>query len=307
MILLSSLFLVSGILAENYESFEDIVDIPDDFLLDEDENDEILRKIEEKANAEDIRHENMHAQEVADRHQEIFSDDVPRFVVKSDPCSKVHCGAGRVCESKNGDAKCVCIQECPSEVDPRRKVCTNLNETWDSDCEVHRQRCLCQTNSHKCRVPDHHHIHIEYYGECREIPTCTEDEMLDFPRRMREWLFNVMNDLAGRQELSPYYIEMSHEAETNLTRRWVNAAIWKFCDLDKGHDRSVSRHELFPIRAPLLSLEHCISPFLEGCDSNNDHRITLLEWGKCLELDESELEERCEDINSTNDATGNEI
>lgn len=50
--------------------------------------------------------------------------------------------------------------------------------------------------------------------------------------------------------------------------------------------RSISRHELFPIRAPLMSLEHCIAPFLDGCDINNDHRISLSEWTKCLEIDE---------------------
>lgn len=56
--------------------------------------------------------------------------------------------------------------------------------------------------------------------------------MSDFPRRMRDWLFNIMMDLADRQELSSYYLEMEKEAESNLTRRWVNAAIWKWCDLD---------------------------------------------------------------------------
>jgi hypothetical protein len=50
--------------------------------------------------------------------------------------------------------------------------------------------------------------------------------------------------------------------------------------------RFVSRHELFPIRAPLMYLEHCIGPFLNSCDKDDDHRITLIEWGKCLELDE---------------------
>lgn len=50
--------------------------------------------------------------------------------------------------------------------------------------------------------------------------------------------------------------------------------------------RFVSRHELFPIRAPLLSLEHCIAPFLDKCDEDDDHRITLAEWGQCLQLDE---------------------
>jgi hypothetical protein len=48
----------------------------------------------------------------------------------------------------------------------------------------------------------------------------------------------------------------------------------------------VSRHELFPIRAPLMALEHCIAPFLDSCDVDDDHRITLKEWGKCLEIEE---------------------
>ena len=50
--------------------------------------------------------------------------------------------------------------------------------------------------------------------------------------------------------------------------------------------RVVSRHELFPLRAPLLTLEQCISPFLDSCDPNDDHNITLTEWGSCLQLDQ---------------------
>lgn len=111
--------------------------------------------------------------------------------------------------------------------------------------------------------------------------------MADFPRRMRDWLFNVMSDLAQNDEFPSKYKTLQSEAETNLTRRWANAAIWKWCDLDgHPHDRSVSLHELFPIKAPLLALEHCIAPFLESCDPDDNHRITLQEWGKCLQLDE---------------------
>lgn len=192
----------------------------------------------------------------------------------------------------------------------RSQVCTNKNETWNSDCEVYRQRCFCDAkDDERCTNPELKHIHIDYYGECKEMPvsnwefqclgtklinqsllpfqTCSEDEMSDFPRRMRDWLFNVMRDLAERNELAEHYLNMQQEAETNMTRRWANAAVWKWCDLDgHPHDRSVSRHELFPIRAPLMSLEHCIAPFLESCDPNDDHRISLSEWGKCLGLDE---------------------
>lgn len=39
-----------------------------------------------------------------------------------------------------------------------------------------------------------------------------------------------------------------------------------------------------------------ISPFLESCDSDSDHRITMKEWGKCLGLEDGDLEDRCEEI-----------
>lgn len=57
---------------------------------------------------------------------------------------------------------------------------------------------------------------------------CGEGEMADFPRRMRDWLFNVMRDLADRNELPSHYLKMEREAETNMTKRWTNAAVWKW-------------------------------------------------------------------------------
>ncbi|XP_018313097.1 SPARC [Mycetomoellerius zeteki] len=219
-----------------------------------------------------------------------------------DPCMDKHCGAGRVCKStEEGTAECVCVELCNQEVDPRRKVCTNYNETLGSDCEVYQARCFCDTGDARCRGPDYQHVHIVYYGECRQMPMCKEEDMADFPRRMRDWLFNIMRDLADRQELSSHYLKMQREAETNHTLRWSNAAIWKWCDLDgHPHDRTVSRHELFPIKAPLMALEHCIAPFLDSCDINNDHKITLVEWGKCLQLDEDDIEEKCDELAEAN-------
>ncbi|KAF9405926.1 hypothetical protein HW555_013522 [Spodoptera exigua] len=234
----------------------------------------------------------------ASSREGIGSDNEVNVLDGKYPCLRVHCSAGRVCEiDEHGDAVCNCIKECPYETDSRRKVCTNHNETWTSDCEVYQQRCLCLDGSELCRGPQYHHVQIEYYGTCREMPECSENEMLDFPRRMRDWLFNIMRDMAERRELTPHYLKMEREAESNLTRRWTNAAIWKWCDLDAhDNDRFVSRHELFPIRAPLMALEHCIAPFLDRCDEDDDHRITLAEWGKCLQLDEYELEDRCDEF-----------
>lgn len=155
-------------------------------------------------------------------------------------------------------------------------------------------RCLCDEEHEQCLKKKYKHAHVDYYGVCREIEPCTPGEMEDFPRRMRDWLFNVMKDLADRNELKSDYYDLEKEAEASIQHKWVNAVIWKFCDLDSHpHDRAVSRHELFPIRAPLLAMEHCIAPFLDSCDANDDHQITLAEWGKCLLLEEEEIQNKC--------------
>lgn len=282
---------------------EDDDALDDSAAEDFDEDDEsLLRHLEAQHVQREFEKEDQLARElaakIANEHYN-FPEDIenaPRLV---DPCKGIRCGAGRICQADGGtDAKCVCIPECPEESDSRRKVCTNLNETWDSACEVHRQRCMCNTGDSRCRGEEVKHVHIDYYGQCRNMPDCSENDLMDFPRRMRDWLFNVMRDLAARNELPEAYMELEHEAENNMTKRWTNAAIWKWCDLD-GHpnDNSVSRHELFPIRAPLMALEHCIAPFLESCDPNNDHRISLQEWGNCLELEEDDLTARCAKIN----------
>ncbi|ETN64086.1 bm-40 precursor [Anopheles darlingi] len=302
-----------------------------DDLFDEefdDDDEELLRRVEQKHVDQELEREqqlahaqsayNMAAeydpynqqQEQEQEEQEEEQGAPNRAPRLTDPCRGVRCGAGRICSVNHDEnkAECICIPECPIEHDPRRKVCTNLNETWDSACEVHRQRCLCNTNDPLCRGESVRHVHIDYYGYCRQMVECSESDLADFPRRMRDWLFNVMHDLASRNELPEPYLELEHEAETNMTKRWTNAAIWKWCDLDgHPHDNTVSRHELFPIRAPLMALEHCISPFLESCDPNGDHRISLQEWGKCLGLEEDDLTARCAEITKTDESERNDI
>lgn len=297
LLIIASLAFIVGTFADDFEIPDDI----DDEDLDEDE--EILRLLEEKRILEDLKRENEKAREEAKKYQkEHGAAAAESRGLIYDPCTKIHCQAGRICQVTDNSAECVCIPECPEEYDPRRKVCTNRNETWSSDCEVHQQRCFCDTKDPRCMNSKNSHIHIEYYGQCKQIPRCTEEEMLDFPRRMREWLFHVMKELAERQELDRKLAEKISHVESELNKKWARAAVWKFCDLDATHDQSVSRHELFPIRAPLVSLEHCIAPFLESCDSNNDHRITLKEWGKCLQLEDGDLEDRCETLLNAKDS-----
>jgi len=208
---------------------------------------------------------------------------------KGNPCATHHCGAGKECviDSQNGEAKCQCVSKCAENTDVRRRVCSNHNSTWQSDCHLHRHRCLCvEALSEDC-TEDHKHMHIDYYGECQQLEECRKEVLEDFPRRMREWLYTIMSTKRPS-------VKEGEDPDSHLSRKWVDAVIWKWCDLDKHpHDRHVSRHELFPLRAPLLAMESCISDFLDGCDKNDDHKITLIEWGECLGASDSELEDKC--------------
>lgn len=125
----------------------------------------------------------------------------------SDPCLKVHCGAGRICQlDQGGEPHCVCIPTCPDESDVRRKVCSNHNETWSSDCAVYQQRCLCQTDNTACKGPNYKHVHIEYYGECREMPVSVRCK--------------VVTDFI---EITAFEVELF----SNVLKAWRNVGIWQ--------------------------------------------------------------------------------
>lgn len=49
----------------------------------------------------------------------LASNKVP---AAENPCSNIHCSAGKICELKDNVAECVCIPECPEELEPRRHV-----------------------------------------------------------------------------------------------------------------------------------------------------------------------------------------
>ncbi|XP_013773869.1 SPARC-like isoform X2 [Limulus polyphemus] len=283
--LLLSIILCTGILAKKHHESVEKKTLEEE-VVNSDEKDELDLIAEDEAEEDDQEENSVKDYEELDREGGGYRED---------PCAKHHCGAGRVCVlDDKGKPACECITECSAEIDERRKVCSNHNETWNSYCELYRMRCWCDDGLDECAKDKYKHVHVDYYGSCREITKCAEDEMADFPRRMREWLFTVMQELAQRDELSKYYMKLEKEAEEDVTHKWANAIIWKFCDLDvHPEDRAISRHELFPIRAPLLAMEHCIAPFLDSCDVDDDHIITLAEWGKCLGLKENEIEDKC--------------
>jgi hypothetical protein len=213
---------------------------------------------------------------------------------EDDPCAKKHCGEGKECDlDDDGQPTCVCIRRCVPNSDERMKVCTTHNVTFESDCEMLRQRCLCHHDREGCQDPKYKHAKLDYYGECRQLETCDEEEMKEFPNRMRDWLYLVMEELADRDDLNEPAKKLADEARRH-NKRWVLPVIWKFCDLDISHDRMVDIHELVPMTAPLKALEHCTAPFLEKCDSDGSGNISLEEWGTCLGLDPEDIEDKCE-------------
>lgn len=118
-----------------------------------------------------------HSDEIIDNRVPLIGRRIARIVLiftKShrfpDPCFNVLCQAGRICQvDESGGPICVCIPTCPVETESRRKVCSNHNETWTSDCAIYQQRCFCANDDAQCKGEQYKHVHIEYYGECREM------------------------------------------------------------------------------------------------------------------------------------------
>jgi hypothetical protein len=263
--------------------------------------DETVKEIEkEKARDEEDDRKKKEKEESGENHGHDHEDDEKNTFEQVDGCKDIHCGPGRECVPlPHNKAECKCIRDCPVESDLRRKVCSNHNETWDSDCVLYQMRCLCMDGDRRCHDDKYKHVHVEYYGICKAIEECTENEMEDFRDRMRQWLFNVMKELRNRKKLSDHYDQMEEKAEhaEDSRLRWSYAAVWKWCDLDSHpHDRKVSRHELFPLRAPLIALEHCIAPFFDSCDDDRDHSIDLKEWGKCLQVSPDAIDDECDGL-----------
>uniref|UniRef100_A0AAF5PIF4 Follistatin-like domain-containing protein n=1 Tax=Wuchereria bancrofti TaxID=6293 RepID=A0AAF5PIF4_WUCBA len=218
-------------------------------------------------------------------------------VIQNNPCEDYICGWGKECViDKKGEPFCECISKCPlMDDDPLDQVCSNMNQTFSSLCELYRERCLCKHKFKECKNKVNAKVHLEYLGACKKLEPCTDELMVQFPTRMADWLFQVMREMKKRRELHNLeWEELIAEAESDDEKKHVYPVIWKFCDLDiKPHDKHVSHHELIPITAPVIPMESCIKPFLENCDTNNDGNISIKEWGKCLGLKEGEIQERC--------------
>ncbi|KAK7111731.1 SPARC-like [Littorina saxatilis] len=213
------------------------------------------------------------------------------------PCTEKVCRRGELCTvDKKHRAKCICIPQCetPPPDDNRYQVCSKRNVTYQSECELDRDHCLCRRRQDGCSRPGIGKIRLDYYGPCQDLTPCSDREFKEFPGRMREWLFVVMQQMAQRAEI-PDYLDLLEKARHEGNHS--HAVIWKFCDLDQDpHDRFVTRRELMYTVQSLKALEHCLIPFLDQCDANADGQITLKEWGTCLGLQRDSIRDECKTI-----------
>jgi len=214
---------------------------------------------------------------------------------KEDPCYDVDCGIGHECEVDDDfKAVCICAQKCTAEVHERAKVCSTDNVTFDSECEFARQKCMCNKRGRKgCENRAYANMEMDYFGPCKELGNCEEWEKEEYPGRMREWLFLIMEELDSRNELNKKSSKMAKKA-LKMEKKWVIPVIWEFCMLDKTADEEVDVKELLPISAPLKPMERCTAKFLSDCDEDKSGMISKWEWGRCLGLETDDMDVLCE-------------
>jgi len=208
------------------------------------------------------------------------------------PCNEKNCKRGEVCVLNEGEAMCVC-QTCEyTDGEEPIEVCSTGNVTYNSECELDRDHCLCKQSQPGCSDTNAKKIRLDYYSACKELLPCPDNEFEQFGGRMKQWLFQIMRELAMRSELTEDYRDLLVSATED--KEHADAVIWKFCDLDKDpEDRSVTRRELMYITASIKPMERCLVPFLNKCDSDNDNNISLMEWGTCLDVGHEAIIDRC--------------
>jgi len=211
-----------------------------------------------------------------------------------DLCLNKKCGIGEQCAMFEGEAFCECIEICEVPTDPRQKICTSSNQTFESDCHFLRMKCWCNRNDPKCRDLNIINERLDYYGACQHIEECSEEQKKVFPQRMKIWLDEVLHILNERKDLDPKFsslVKLADEMKANNTEKfWTYGVAFEFCQLDKSNDHIIQKDEVRSLISSIKSMENCIQPFLDECDTNNDDIISDREWGVCLGLMDHELE-----------------
>ncbi|KAI8521807.1 hypothetical protein Bbelb_015610 [Branchiostoma belcheri] len=291
--------LLLGVLVGGALAAKDIEDEPTEEQMDEaDDVLEALGKDEEKE---------------VEAEEEDEEEDEEEGVLEKHPCFDKKCKRGEVCDlDEKLKPICVCAKKCPEPEDPALSVCSTANKTYASECHLFKQKCDLKSSEDGKRV----RIHLDYYGPCKLIEECLEEELAEFPLRMRDWLKNVLVQRMSLELLTDkemFHAKKIYEDERRLKKRadggdweaeillrdfrknyahYVYPIHWMFSKLDQHpKDRYLTHAELAPLRAPLVPMEHCTTTFFKTCDDDGDKRISLYEWGACLELKEEDIKQ----------------
>lgn len=230
-----------------------------------------------------------------DKSSNILEKDVQvdEKLAENDLCANVECEAGERCIVTGDEAICECYEDCMIPTDERQKICSSANQTFESDCHFLRQKCWCNKNERQCIDLSIVNDKLDYYGACRYIEHCSDKERQIFIERMKIWLDEVLHILDERKDLDQKYFSLVKSADEMKAKKfekyWTAGVIFEFCQLDKSKDHSIQKEEIATLVSSIKSLEHCIQPFLDECDQNQDGIINEEEWGKSLGLSSDDM------------------
>uniref|UniRef100_UPI00358EE46B SPARC-like n=1 Tax=Myxine glutinosa TaxID=7769 RepID=UPI00358EE46B len=300
--------------------------LSNDYVLEPEEGIEYASRDEPREDEEDTKEYSFESDKLDVKDAEALEEDIEDFdytseevaalmteMHRADPCERHRCKRGRVCElSTDSSPVCVCqdSESCSPSDGVYDKVCGTDNHTYDSSCHLFAHKCSLDGTKKGRR------LHLDYFGPCKKISECLQKEMAEFPLRMRDWLKNVLVqmyelDQDGASFLNDkqkHKVKKIFEDEKRLKngihnvdllardfkknyRMYIYPIHWQFAQLDvHPMNRYLTHSELSPLRAPLVPMEHCTTPFFKGCDNGGDRSISLQEWGSCFGLLPDDIE-----------------
>ncbi|XP_041118593.1 SPARC-like protein 1 [Polyodon spathula] len=229
------------------------------------------------------------------------------------PCEGIRCKRGKTCKA-NEENEPVCVCQDPStclpSVNEFEHVCGTDNKTYDTSCQLFATKCSLEGTKKG------HRLHLDYTGSCKYIAPCQNDELAQFPLRMRDWLKNVLLQLfefdmktpgfltakqhlrakkiyesQRRLQAGEHSIEMlARDFEKNYNM-YIYPVHWQFAQMDQHPaDRHLSHSELASLRAPLIPMEHCTSRFFQECDADKDKQVSFKEWCYCFGIKDEDMD-----------------
>ncbi|OQV13728.1 hypothetical protein BV898_12043 [Hypsibius exemplaris] len=220
---------------------------------------------------------------------------VPSFQNDCQPCPVVHpvfvCGSDNVtyssecrlqfknCED-NTSVKVACQGRCPCPVPKETEVVSRVDSETSSNKGkpqgATRKAMLKKSMSAVTGVDAENHVVTEEDTSKKANKVCAKKEMRELKRRLVSWFWAIF------RQKHPQGDPMDL-TDAPVCRRGASQGVlsWMFAYFDDNKDGSLTLTELFDLESD--KYEHCVNPFLEHCDADDDLEISGHEWCKCLQ------------------------